>query len=305
MSIPVICSPCPLSSKIPSLRNPIALQCKEIIEDARHIWGYLSPKEQSVYYEIVDDKEVPKKFPPYSTLKLTSARSIQSWYGKSDLRLINKFQFKSKEYAEPIKDAVNDARRYARPSIEKEIPYQAILAIFAICEAFEALNDMSHGKPKDDPCIKEKVYGASVFLSLAKSKEEKSLSGDKWTDLIITVCDNETVKTTLCGKTGTPQKFVELGFKDKRTGKPVKSWQILLAFAEKERLTFPQTQKEKMEKLIKDLRKRLKAHYKIPGDPIVFENGYKPVFEIQKYEGQSRSVHAFSNSDHLNETDND
>ncbi|MBV6467738.1 MAG: hypothetical protein PGMFKBFP_03108 [Anaerolineales bacterium] len=64
---------------------------------------------------------------------------------------------------EAIKKAVGDARRYARPSIEKDTTDQKILAIFAICEAFEAMRE------KLKETIKEKVLTASIFLKFAKT----------------------------------------------------------------------------------------------------------------------------------------
>lgn len=140
--------------------------------------------------------------------------------------------------------------------------------------------------------------------SKSQGKAEPVQQKKSWTDLIIMVLDSETVKISHCGTTGIPLKFNELGFKDKRSGKPVKSWYTLLAFAEKEILSFPHNNKEKMEKLIQDLRKRLKDYFGIPEDPISYDNGYKCTFKIQKYEDQGRSVYAFANNnvDDIEET---
>lgn len=174
--IQVICSPCPLISKIPTLNNPLARRCGEIIENARHIWGYYSPEEQSVCYEIVDGVQVQKKFPPYSTLKLTSARSIQSWYVEhSDLMLTNP------KIPEAIKKAVQDVRRHARPSIETTITDKEILAIFAICEAFDAIRSIQQGKPEE--AIREKVLSAKTFLNLAKAGFEPEMQNVPHTKL--------------------------------------------------------------------------------------------------------------------------
>ena len=77
MSIPVISYSCPLSSKISTGHNSLTSKCHKIIESARHIWGYYSPEYQSLCYEYdTNGKEVPKKFPPYSTLKLTLSRIV-------------------------------------------------------------------------------------------------------------------------------------------------------------------------------------------------------------------------------------
>lgn len=163
-NLPVVTiSHCPLSSKFTfSKSTPYTRRCLEIIESARITWGYYSDDYKSCCYEIVDGVEVPKKFPPYSTLKLTSARSIQSWYTEhSDLFLA------SQKMSEAIKKAVQDARRYARPGIDNDITDKEILAIFAICEAFDVVYKIQRGEPED--AIKENVLSASTFLKLAKA----------------------------------------------------------------------------------------------------------------------------------------
>lgn len=165
-NLPVVTiSHCPLSSKFTfSKFTPYIRRCLEIIESARITWGYYSDEYKSCCYEIVDGVEVPKKFPPYSTLKLTSARSIQSWYVEhSDLFLTIK-------KAEAIKKAVQDVRRYARPGIDNDITDKEILAIFAICEAFDVVDKIQRGNSGD--AIKEKILSASTFLNLAKAGTE-------------------------------------------------------------------------------------------------------------------------------------
>lgn len=163
-NLPVVTiSHCPLSSKFTfSKSTPYIKRCLEIIESARITWGYYSDEYKSCCYEIVDGEEVSKKFPPYSTLKLTSARSIQSWYTEhSDLILT------SQKTPEAIKKAVQDVRRYTRPGIESSITDKEILAIFAICEAFDAVYKIQRGETED--AIKEKVLTASTFLELART----------------------------------------------------------------------------------------------------------------------------------------
>ncbi len=310
--IQVICLPCPLISKLPTLNNPLARRCGEIIENARHIWGYYSPEEQSVYYEVIDGEEVPKKFPPYSNLKLTSARSIQSWYVEhSDLTLTNQ------KTPEAIKKAVQDVRRYARPSIESNITDKEILAIFAICEVYEAVDNIQLGKPEE--AIKEKVLSASMFLNLAKAgfEPEKQTpastpevipfptpSGIQWDEVKISFIDNENVSINIKGAI-IRKHYAEMGFRNKKTCKPVKSWVILRGFSEQECLTYAPSIKEKVEKNIQDLRKRLRACFGIQDDPIIFNHGYKPKFKVSKSESQGHSVYAFSNSDLFDEKEED
>lgn len=68
---------------------------------------------------------------------------------------------------EATKKAVQDVRRDARPSIESSITDKEILAVFAICEAFDAIRNIQQGKPEE--VIKEKVLSASMLLELAKN----------------------------------------------------------------------------------------------------------------------------------------
>src|SRR3989338_1520560 len=162
-NLPIVIIPhCPLSSKFTfSKSTPYIRRCLEIIESARIVWGYYSDEYKSCCYETVDGVEVPKKFPPYSTLKLTSARSIQSWYVEHSHLFLA-----SQKNSEAIKKAVSDVRRSARPGIESSITDKEILAVFAICEAFGAIYKIQRGNSED--AINEKVLTASMFLNLAK-----------------------------------------------------------------------------------------------------------------------------------------
>lgn len=130
-------------------------------------------------------------------------------------------------------------------------------------------------------------------------------AGTGWHEVEISFIDSENVK--ISAKNVTKNKhYSEIGFKDnRRYNKPVESWNTLLSFKEKERLTFPHTGKEKTGKSIQDLRKRLKAYFGIQDNPIILEHGYKPKFKVSTYENQSRSVYAFSNSDSFNENEDD
>jgi hypothetical protein len=296
-NLPVVTiSHCPLSSKFTfSKSTPYTRRCLEIIESARITWGYYSDEYKSCCYEIVDGEEVPKKFPPYSTLKLTSARSIQSWYTEhSDLILT------SQKTPEVIKKAVQDARWYARPGIESSITDKEILAIFAICEAFGAIYNIQCGKSED--AIKEKVLSASTFLKLAKTGIEPATqdvkiqnkfipfptpSGTQWHEVKITLLDAENVSIKI--KNNVVKKhYAEMGFKDNRTSKPSKLWSCFkgLLLSNGEITNYQKTKKAVIEKNISDLRRMLKRYFAIKDDPIPYKKtkastGYKTVFLIE------------------------
>lgn len=129
-------------------------------------------------------------------------------------------------------------------------------------------------------------------------------SGTQWHEVKISFIDNENVSIKI-RDVSQRKNYAEMGFKDQRTCKPVKSWNILLDFSEKECLKYSQNSKSKTEKAVEDLRKRLKSYFCIQSDPIVLARGYKPVFEVCKSEGESRSVHGFSNSDAFDDNPED
>lgn len=318
-NLPVaIIAHCPLSSKFTfSKSTPYIRRCLKIIESARIVWGYYSDEYKSCCYEIVDGEEVPKKFPPYSTLKLTSARSIQSWYTeRSDLILT------SQKTSEAIKKAVSDVRRYARRGIEKEITDKEILAIFAICEAFDAVYKIQREETED--AIKEKVLTASTFLKLAKTglepekkdtpvstpqKQGKTKdvihfptpSGAKWSDLKMTIIDyDKTVKIEVKGGKTITTNYKEMGFEDGRKRKPNDAWKRLIIFADKKGMLpkFSSTEKDKIEKDIQEIRNTLSVCFKINGKPIpdyIKEEGYKTAFEISYREARESTPKEFSN----------
>lgn len=310
-NLPVaIISHCPLSRKLTFSKSTLyTRRCLEIIESARIVWGYYSDDYKSCCYEIVDGVEVPKKFPPYSMLKLISARSIQSWYTEhSDLFLA------SQKTSEAIKKAVSDARRYARLGIEKEITDKEILAVFAICEAYDAIYNIQCGKSED--AIKEKVLTASMFLKLAKAgiepatqdvtKQNKFIpfptpAGAKWNDLEMSFDeDNLDIVRVTVKNIKEVKNYAEMGFKNINTGLPNKLWKRLLEF-KKGNIKYSGVERKKVESDISRLRKSLKKYFRIKDNPINLKHGYESAFKVNVMEKSNRSVYSFSNQDDYEE----
>lgn len=129
-------------------------------------------------------------------------------------------------------------------------------------------------------------------------------AGTGWHEVEISFIDDVNVKISIRGKTKR-RNYVEMGFKNLRTCKPVNSWYTFLKFRENDCLRYSQNVKSKTEKDIQDLRRRLKAYFGIQDNPIILEHGYKPKFKVSTYENQSRSVCAFSNSDLFDENEDD
>jgi len=285
-NLPIVIIPhCPLSSKFTfSKSTPYIRRCLEIIESARIVWGYYSDEYKSCCYETVDGVEVPKKFPPYSTLKLTSARSIQSWYVEhSDLFLA------SQKNSEAIKKAVSDVRRSARPGIESSITDKEILAIFAICEGFDAIKKIQGGKPGE--AVKEAVLASSTFLKLAKAgfeperqdtaKQDKFIpfpipSGVKVNDIKMIFLDDENIRITIKGKS---QNFHygQMGFFNKQTNRPLKRWGTLLEYAENRGVLIKVTNKKQKDS--ERINEKLKAFFET-NENLIIRN--QNVFNIDK-----------------------
>lgn len=296
----------PLRSKIPSIdfNNPLYRRCIDIITEARLMWKYSSiPVGLD---EVIDGKIVPKKKSFFLNNTIRAAMEICDWYQKKSLLFLRSgFQVDNVL----LKTSIGDCRENIKA---ENITEQEILAIFSICEAFEAVNDMQHKKPEED--IKEKVYAASTFLKLAKTGIEPEKQnrvkkdgfilfptppGSQWHEIELSFIDGETVRISVKGNKQT-KHFIEMGFRKGNTCNPIKpvgAWYILLHFKENKSLKFSQRDKSKIEKGIQDLRMRLKAYFGIQDDPIILEDGYKPKFKVSSSECPGRSVYAFSNND--------
>lgn len=120
--------------------------------------------------------------------------------------------------------------------------------------------------------------------------------GTQCHEVKISFIDSENVMISAKDKTAKKHYF-DMGFRKGRSSKPVKSWQVLITFKDTGCLKYSQVTLSKTEKDIQDLRKRLKAYFGIQDDPIVLDTGYKPKFRVCAYEGEDRSIKAFSNSD--------
>ena len=272
--IPVRVRPCPLSDrdKVSFTKStPYTHRCIRITVMARLIWGCY----------------------PYSTPKLTASKSIQHWYiSNSDLFLMNQ------KTPEAIKKAVQDIRQNARPSIDcidSSITDEEILAIFAICEVYEAIDNIQQGKPEG--ATKEKVLSASMFLNLARTgfePEKQTLastpkvipfptpSGTQWHEVKVSFIDNENVEISIKGKV-TTKNYAEMGFKNR--SKPSILWTFFrqIAQAGGSFAGYSDENKVKIKELFSDLRKKLTSYFQIEGDPIPYTKGegYRTSFILE------------------------
>jgi hypothetical protein len=113
----------------------------------------------------------------------------------------------------------------------------------------------------------------------------------QWSDIAIVFTSDHRIQVTTPTKRET-LNYGDMGFEDKRgpksSGKPKKAWMLLLLLAERNG-TFPRDrvsphQRTMLEKRMQELRRFLRAHFCLPGDPLPFVKGvgYEAAFKISK-----------------------
>lgn len=118
--------------------------------------------------------------------------------------------------------------------------------------------------------------------------------GTKWNDVKIILHDDDRIaikiKDLLVIK-----HYAEIpGFRDSRSRKPNKQWELLCIFTENKFLKYPNKDKGRFEKRVERLGGVLREYFCIPGNPIIQNGGYQLLLQIDtKY--TRRSVHAFTN----------
>ncbi|MCF6150414.1 MAG: hypothetical protein E3K37_17400 [Candidatus Kuenenia sp.] len=110
----------------------------------------------------------------------------------------------------------------------------------------------------------------------------------KWQDIEIVFINNHTINIKVNRKFAGKKNYSEVGFKDERTNKPIKAWDILIGLCGTNGILrgFSHAQKPKIEKTISGLRDKLRQYFGINDDPIPYikKEGYKTVFKISNHE---------------------
>jgi hypothetical protein len=123
--------------------------------------------------------------------------------------------------------------------------------------------------------------------------DKQDLGASSWDTIEISFLSDERVQIRNGSSTKT-YNYGELGFVDRRNGKPNQAWVTLRALAEERgtiRVTAILGQNwPKVEKRVQEIRKTLKEHFRLSGDPIPFvaRTGYQACFKV----GCSRSYHS-------------
>jgi hypothetical protein len=114
------------------------------------------------------------------------------------------------------------------------------------------------------------------------TQEAKSLRS--WEEVEISFLSDERIEICVGGKHRSTHNYGELGFEDRRTGRPNLAWVMLRELA-KERGTIQQPQagqyRVMVQKRIEEIREKLRNHFEIAGDPIPFNGStYQSGFAI-------------------------
>lgn len=103
-----------------------------------------------------------------------------------------------------------------------------------VSKTFRITTDMFRIKEEGLTCIEEKIKNDYQIQPQKPQSNEiirfPTPDGAKWTDVEITFIDNEYVKIKIKDEIKKRIHYSEIGFKDKRSGKPTKLWRETLRF---------------------------------------------------------------------------
>jgi hypothetical protein len=137
--------------------------------------------------------------------------------------------------------------------------------------------EQSEGGPIADGATKP----TNTADSAPREQEKKPLS---WQEIEIAFLSDERVEIRSGSNSRTTYNYGELGFEDRRNGKPSQSWVILRELAKcSGDMPRPLAGKPRAaaQKRIEEIREKLRSHFKIEGDPIPFNgNMYKASFKV-------------------------
>jgi len=118
-------------------------------------------------------------------------------------------------------------------------------------------------------------------LGKQSPEEKKPLA---WQEIEIAFLSDERVEIRSGDNSRTTYNYSELGFEDRRNGKPSLAWAVLLELAKKSGEMRQQpagSVRAKAQKRIEEIREKLRSHFNIEVDPIPFNgNTYKASFKV-------------------------
>jgi hypothetical protein len=158
----------------------------------------------------------------------------------------------------------------------KQVRGSAVAGLRPLIARFGKQNDQSERGPSA-----HEVSKPASTDSASRKEENNQLS---WQEIEITFLSDERIEIQSGSNGRTTYNYGELGFEDRRNGKPSLAWEVLRELARRDG-DMPRppagTPRAKIQKRIEEIREKLGSHFKIAGDPIPFNgNTYKASFKV-------------------------
>lgn len=176
---------------------------------------------------------------------------------------------------------------YALPHVRRLIDEKQHLQIkIAELEAKRAREDANPvpSKQSPEPAIQSALTADAPKGSLGSARPAAQPNEKLWKAIEITFLSDERIEIC-CGATERKTyNYGELGFEDRRNGKPNRAWTTLREMAKKDG-TIPRLSAGKeramVQKRIQEIRQSLRDYFRIDTDPIPFNGGvYQTSFKI-------------------------
>ncbi len=121
--------------------------------------------------------------------------------------------------------------------------------------------------------------------SRSRASGDATHTATTWPSLEIRFVSDERVQILIEGQPGPTYNYAEMGFEDRRGKLPNRAWVALRALAESNgSIPLKKGAKDwpKLEKRIQEIRRVLRAHFRLLGDPVPFKKavGYRTAFRI-------------------------
>ena len=126
-----------------------------------------------------------------------------------------------------------------------------------------------------------KTEGAESGLKARPTSESVAA----WSEIEIQFLSDERIQVFIQERTGETYNYAEFGFENHSTKKPNRAWVALRELGKSEGevpLARQDPNWPKLEKRIQEIRRVLRAHFRLPGDPVPFKKavGYRTAFRI-------------------------
>jgi len=130
-----------------------------------------------------------------------------------------------------------------------------------------------------------RVFLRDLSKPMSPDPPPKDATALAWRDVTIRFISDHKVQATVRGEIQAPLNYTEMGFEDRRDGRPRAAWDTFRSLAESEGIiaSAHATEWSKVEKRIQEIRERLRQHFGIATDPIPYDDGaYRAQFRLER-----------------------